>query len=170
MQHILIPTDFSVRSLNAIHTVATKYAGEKVKVSLFHLLQPENDITQLFRSRRNMHLAMITEEFHDACQILQNRYSSAIASINIEFGFGTTAAYLGNFLEGLKIDAVFVCNDIEYAYTHKKSIDPLPLLKKTGIKIETIALSYMKAQKSSMGTLPIKELLIPKEESYVVTK
>src|SRR5690348_8327030 len=104
MQHILIPTDFSIKSLNAIHTAATNSSDEKLQISLFHLLRPDYDIAQLFRSRRNMHMDMISGEFHDACQIMQNRYNSVINAINIEFGFGTTASYLSNLLEGLKVD------------------------------------------------------------------
>ncbi|RYE23949.1 MAG: hypothetical protein EOP51_08925 [Sphingobacteriales bacterium] len=155
--------------------MAAHYAGEKVKIVLFHLLQPENDITQLFRSRRNMHLDMIDQEFHDACQILQNRYSSSIESMHIEFGFGTTATYVGNLMEGLKVDAVWLCPDIEYAFNGKRSVDPLPLLKKIGIKIYTGAvhqhLKTSQDQLSVLNALPIKELLMPKKEvGHVTTK
>jgi hypothetical protein len=172
MQHILIPTDFSIRSLNAIHTVAANYAGSSVQVSMFHLLQPENDITQLFRSRRTMHLDMISREYHEACQILQNRYSSVISNLKIEFGFGTTVNYLSNLMEGLKISSVLACVDMEYNYTDKRSIDPLPLLRKTGIKIDAAIASHVRArnEKSGLNALPIKELLIPKTEDYVVTE
>ena len=173
MQHILIPTDFSIRSLNAIHTAATSFTSEKLKISLFHLLRPDYDIAQLFRSRRNMHMDMISSEFHDACQIMQNRYSSVINAINIEFGFGTTASYLSNLLEGLKVDVVLVCNDVAYKYDNK-SIDPLPLLKKVDVKLQSVSFSYMKTRKNEkamLGEFSIKDLLIQNTEGdYVITK
>ena len=173
MQHLLIPTDFSIKSLNVIHAFATKFAGEKVRISLFHLLQPENDITQLFRSRRSRHMDMVSQEFYEACQILQNRYGSVINRINIEFGFGTTAAYIANLMEGLKVDAVILSTATACTYNNRQSIDPVPLFKKAKIKIEMVQAGNapaFKSERSLLNTLSVKELMIPKEEDYVVTK
>lgn len=172
MQHILIPTDFSIKSLNIIHAVAKKFEGEKVRISLFHLLLPVFDMTQLFRSRRNMHMEMISDEFFEALQILQNRYNSTISNINIEFGVGSTTFYLSNLLTGLKIDLVIVYSDMDYKYTGNRSIDPVPLLKKVGVNMQAVEFNHIKAKKQNFsGALSIDDLLtLNLERDYAVTK
>lgn len=140
MKHILIPTDFSISSLQAVHSVVAQYPADTLRITLFHLRTPASDISALYRSLRNKHMAMVTEDFQEACQIMQNRYSSKIKVMRVEFGFGTTVAYLNNLLEGLKVDEILICPELKMEYG-KDSIDPVPLLRKSRWTVVSMALT-----------------------------
>ena len=170
MKHILIPTDFTIASLKAVQAAVGAYEGEQLKITLFHLLEP-NDIGSLFRSMRNKHYEMVTDDFNEACQILHNRHSTAISAMHIKFGFGTTVRYIENFLEGLKVDTIVHCGDIYLQETSPRSVAMLPLLLRSGYPVNTLQ-SPKAAQLSDLNSLPQRDIKIPKEkeESYAATK
>lgn len=170
MKHILIPTDFTIASLKAVQAAVGAYEGEQLRITLFHLLEP-NDIGSLFRSMRNKHYEMITDDFNEACQILHNRHSTAISSIHIKFGFGTTVRYLENVLEGLRIDAIVHCSDLNLQETSRRSVAMLPLLLRSGYPVNTLQVPKA-AQHTDLNSLPQRDIKIPKEEEarYAVTK
>lgn len=175
MKHILIPTDFSIQSLNVVHAVISgRNNDEQVKIVLFHLLDTTNDITDImFRSQRNKHYELINENFAEACEILQNRYSSKISSIHIKFGFGTTAAYVRNFLEGEKIDVIALSHDLQLSGPSKKSVDAVRLLKDSGFALETFSLNNNPQTQAGINTinmLPGNELKLPKKDKEYVAQ
>jgi hypothetical protein len=176
MKHILIPTDFSVQSLNAVHAAMATYNEASVKITLFHLMRMPDEIPDiLFRSMRNKHLSLITEEFREGCEILENRYGSALQCLNIKFGFGTTVAYVKNLLEGEKITDIMVCPDIQLKMTSPRSIEMLSMLKKTGYKIDMVSSKTRRTSQdmSTISMLTEREIKIPKterEEYYAVKK
>jgi len=139
MKHILIPTDFSVESLNAVHAAVSLYNNSKIKLTLFHLLELSADISELlFYNSRRMQTDLVGREFHEACEILQNKYVQEIECMNIRFGNGNTIAYLRNFMLGAGIDRIVMCEDIRLGMPSKRSVNMSPLLKRTGIPIDLI--------------------------------
>lgn len=159
MKHLLIPTDFTVHSLNAIHAAVATHGKEPFKITLFHLLRMPGDIPDLlFPSLRNKHLQMITGEFREACEVLQNRYPSIIASLQVKFGFGTSVAYVRNLLEGEKVHIVFTCPDIQLSLPSPRSMEMISLLKRTGYAIETVPSHTVRKNYSDMKVIDLKEL------------
>jgi hypothetical protein len=171
MKHILVPTDFTIASLKAVQAAVGAYEGEQLRVTLFHLLEP-NDIGSLFRSMRNTHYQMVTDDFNEACQILHNRHSKAIASIRIKFGFGTTVRYIENFLEGLKIDAIAYCSNINLQETSPRSVAMLPLLLRSGYPVNALQIPRAAAYHTDINTIPQRDIKVLKEEeeSYAIAK
>lgn len=140
MKHILIPTDFTIKSLQAVQAAAEHFNDDKLKITLFHLLDLPLGIGDLlFRINSQRNSKIIGQEFKDACQIIQNKYQSTIESINPVFGQGNTAAYVGNVLDGLKVDLIFLQQNMQLALPDKRSINVVPLLYKTRYKIIEIA-------------------------------
>jgi len=175
MKHILIPTDFSIKSLNTVHAVLqSHHSEEQLKITLFHLLDTPADISALmFRSMRNKHYEMVSEDFAEACEILQNRYRSVIKSMHIKFGFGNSVSYVRNFLEGEGVSAVAYSSDMKLARPSKKSIDVIPLLKKTGFIIEDVRLISNGGQQvgiSAVSMLPVNEMKVPKNHKDYATQ
>lgn len=177
MRHILIPTDFTVQSLNAVHAAVAAFGGEKLKVTLFHLLrQPGSLDGLLFASRRNSMRAkqadMINEEFKETCEILKNTYKSKIESIQVKFGMGDTAAYVRNFLEGSKVNTVVYCTDTELGLPSKDSIPMMKLLQRTKYDTQVLPSAQQRALKhhEEMQELTGNELRLPKDIDYVITK
>jgi hypothetical protein len=175
MKHVLIPTDFTVDSLNAVHAAISIYEDEQLVITLFHLLAMPNDISDLlYKSRRRRHEEMVTEEYNEALQVLQNRNSSRFKSIRIKFGFGNTVAYLQNLLEGEKVDRVLLCPDIKLIPPSARSIDMIPLLNRTGITIDNIPTKNVRKNMVDIGVINMmigNELKVPKKEKgYVIEK
>lgn len=136
MKHILVPTDFTIRSLQTVQAVADHFNGEPIRITLFHLLDMPSGIGDLlFRTTKNIKENIITSDFKTAYQVIVNKYQSTIKEMKIEFGQGNTAAYLSNVFEGLKIDAVFVPTNVAFEFTNNNSIDMLPLIYKTKYKV-----------------------------------
>lgn len=169
MQHLLIPTDFSIQSLQAVHAAVAASDRDKMKITLFHLLAMPTEISELvFRSMRSKHYEMITDDFKEACEILQNRYGTKLEAIHIRFGFGSTVAYLKNYLEGSGVDKVVVCKDVTLGRPSGRSVDMLPLLHKTGFPLSVIPRYTEHATGiSAVNMLQGNEIKIPKEKNHV---
>lgn len=174
MQHILIPTDFTVPSLQAVHAALGMYEGGKIEITLFHLLTMPTDLSGLmFRSMRNKHYEMVSDEFIEACEILQNRHSSRIASISIRFGFGDTSAYLQNLLEGMKVDKIFVCENVELKRSSSRSVVMLPLLKRTNFPLEIMRIAKDGSYSHGIDAVSMmqgNEMKVPKKDKTYVTQ
>jgi len=173
MKHILIPTDFSVRSLNAVHAAMATCDETPLKITLFHLLRMPDQIAELFSiSARNKHLDLITEEFKEGCEILQSRYGSSLHKLSVKFGFGNTVVYLKNLLAGERVTEILVCPDIQLMQTSPKSIEMLPLLKRTGYILHIVPSKTRKVAHKKPGTLTDKgiEILKTEPEEYYAAK
>ncbi|HEY1032724.1 MAG TPA: hypothetical protein VGD89_13185 [Flavipsychrobacter sp.] len=173
MKHLLIPTDFSIQSLNAVYAAIAKYGDTQLKITLFHLLAPSHDITDiLFAYKRSKPHDAINENFKEAYQILQNRYNSRIHSITVKFGYGNTAAYLKNLLEGEKVDHVIFMADSVLQLPMAKSIEMLPLFRKTGFPLDVISAKSKKDVDISAISMMNRNEIKPfkTEKSYVTEK
>jgi hypothetical protein len=126
MKNILIPTDFSIKSLKLINKAAERFQREELNITLVHALEPDHSISGLLmlNKRLNVH-RLYTEEFVQACEVLRNKYASAIRKIKIEFYYGSTKAYRNNFLAARKINAILFAEDYKLNIPSAASQDPL---------------------------------------------
>lgn len=139
MQHLLIPTDFSIESLNAVHGVLATNKNEEYKITLFHMLSmPEALPDLLFRPFARQEQKSINKDFTDACEIIQNKYGSRIKSLKVKFAYGDTVAYLRNYLEGQNVDKVVLVHNMQLTKPYKNSLDCVSLLRKTGCPIDIL--------------------------------
>lgn len=173
MKHILIPTDFTVHSLNAVHAAMATCDNEPVRITLLHLLRMPVDISEiLFRSRHSRHLSLVTGEFREGCEILQNRYGTALYSLDIKFGFGSTAYYLDNLLEGEQVTDILVCTDISLSLPSDRSVEMLSVIKRTGRKITYVSSRVRKPAKelTTISSLAERAIKLPGNEIFDAVK
>ncbi|RYD55986.1 MAG: universal stress protein [Sphingobacteriales bacterium] len=157
MKHILIPTDFTIKSLQAVKAAADHFHDERIKITLFHLLElPFGIGDMLFRLNSHKNSKLIDADFTNACQIIQNKYHSSIESIDTVFGQGSTVSYLSNVLDGLDIDLIFLQQNLKLTQPDKRSINVVPMLYKTNYKIIEVA----GAQLSEKVNFSIADLLV----------
>jgi hypothetical protein len=142
MKRILIPTDFTIASLNVIHSLVDKI-NEPFEIILFHPVYIPNSISDLLFTRR-ITQGYITEEYTEACEVLKNKYSSQISSMNTVFFYGSSSAAFNNFAEGNKIDMIAINEQHEYKETYKNSLSPMSFIRKA--KYEVLSLSVEKSQ------------------------
>jgi hypothetical protein len=132
MKHVLIPTDFSIRSLRVIHNVIERYGNEPLTIVMMHALRMPTSITDLMMlSRRSAHYDLITDDYKDACEIIRNKYASSIANLKTEFLFGNTSAVFRNFLQYQNIDVIVCAANSEFRLAGKDSYNPISLINKS---------------------------------------
>lgn len=159
MKHILIPTDFTVASLQPIHAVVKCYCPDnQLKISLLHLLESPSGIQDLLTKPANGILKkIVTEEFKTACQVLQTKYSSGIADIDIMIKYGTTASYLRNLLEGHKIDALWIAESFTFKRPSKQSVDIYRLVKKLRFPVNRAPVTGFSVMGNSLSELLVED-------------
>jgi len=132
MKNILIPTDFSIKSLKLVGAAVRRFAPEQLNIILVHALQPDNSISGLLMlNKRQVTNKLCSDEFMEACEIVKNKYNSSIHKIKMEFYSGSTRAYLNNFLDARSIDAIILANDYAMRLTAPESTDIRPALEQT---------------------------------------
>jgi hypothetical protein len=112
-----------------------------------------NDFSELLFPRRAKHHKLVTAEFNEACQVLQNKYGAVIHNMHVKFGTGDTVAYLRNVLEGEGIHSIVVCPDIKLGKPSDRSVPMLPLLKKTGFPIDQVPIGKSEARHADLKVL-----------------
>jgi hypothetical protein len=136
MKHILIPTDFTIKSLKLVRAATDRFPGEQLKITLVHAMEPDHSISGLLMmSKRLAAHQLCTQEFTEACEVLRNKYASVLQKIKIEFYHGSTRAYLKNFLEARHIDAIFLPEDYTLKQPSPASRDLLPDLRRSGYPV-----------------------------------
>lgn len=131
MKHVLIPTDFSIRSLRVIHSVVEKFADEQLTIVMMHALKMPTSISDLMLlSRRSAHYDLITEDYKDACEIIRNKYASSIKLLKTEFLFGNGNGVFRNFLQYQNIDVIVCPEKEEFRLAGKDSYNPAALIRK----------------------------------------
>jgi hypothetical protein len=156
MKNILIPTDFSIRSLSYVHSIIAQHPYEQVNIIFMHALEMPDSLFDLITYTRNSrHTELITADFQDGCEIIRNKYSSAISQLKVEFFHGNTNAAFRNFLQAQNIDLIIQTADLEYNTPSKRSYDPAKLISKCKYPVMKIQLLKSKpmAAKSTISAL-----------------
>jgi hypothetical protein len=135
---ILVPIDFNVESLNTLKRALDSLGDIKVEVILMYSEYLSDSITELlFYSPDEKRKKMVTPIFQEGLTILKNRYEKIVLNIAIEFFHGYGSSALMNFVEGQKIDIIF----IPKSYTLKplkNGFNPIPIIKKSKLPYHEI--------------------------------
>ena len=139
---ILIPTDFSVQSLNILKSILSNNSSKtRLDIILIHGFRLSDSIMDLlFYSKHQQISALTTSEFKEACGVIKNKYDSQINSLTIELFSGFNVSAFNNYLEANKIDEIFI-SDKEMTFTNKSSFDLSHYIKKCRINSSTINIS-----------------------------
>ena len=126
---ILIPTDFSIESLNLFKAAAQSGVTERVHIVFFHAVRSSNStIDLLFKSQKKMNESLINENFSNGCTIIRNKFASSISTDRIEFFSGTTQTAFQNFIEGNGITEIFLSKNYTFKKISSRSFDPMPMI------------------------------------------
>lgn len=137
--NILIPTDFSLASLNAITGLVKKHPEERFNITLVHFFKlSDSEAELLMLARRNREYTHISQEFEDQLNELRKSFSHQIARVQIEFFYGNTVAIFKNFLEARDIQTIVCLDCHNYSRLTKNSIDPQVLVQRSGCRLINI--------------------------------
>lgn len=139
LKTILVPTDFSVKSLNIIKkVVATLSPEQRIKIILGHGFIQDMGITDLLFFRKHKTVQNLTSDvFNAACKILMNKYEDVIEDIQVELFTGHNQGAFELYLEGNKVDELYLVQNYPYQYG-KSSFDIIPFIKKSSKPLQSI--------------------------------
>lgn len=159
MKHILIPTDFTIKSLKLVKAAVERFPEEQLHIVLVHALRPDHSISGLLMLNKRLAVHQLyTEEFTEACEVLRNKYDSQVKKIRIEFYYGSSKSYLKHFLEARSIDAILLPGDYIFQSPSKDGRDLCPELKNSGYTVFEEHIQTT-AQRTLAGEASLSELL-----------
>lgn len=122
---ILLPTDFSIDSLNVLkHYLQKSNKDTVLDVVLVHGQTLSDSISDLlFFSKYRILKELNIEHFEDAVKILQNKYDSKLRNVHIDIFTGHNQSAFENYLTGNKIDEIVLSEQLKYKPHNKKSFD-----------------------------------------------
>lgn len=136
MKNILIPSDFTVQSLNYLASLLPQVASERLNILLVHAFaMPDSLVDLMLLSRRNEENEYVSAEFQKHCQQWEKAHRDRIHSIRVKCFYGSTKALFKNFLEGHRIDLIAYPKQYPYKNLCKTSVDLTKLIEKSERKV-----------------------------------
>lgn len=109
---ILIPTDFTVASLNMLKQALKDNDQIKTTYILVFKMHASDSITDLmFYSKSNLIETHTNEFFNEGLEILKYKYCDFIENIRIEPFFGFTKSAFKSFVKSHQITAMYLPNE-----------------------------------------------------------
>lgn len=131
MKHIMIPTDFTLNSLNALRFGADAF-DEELTITLLHFMEMPDSISDLLvLPREASNFNFISPEFREGISLILNRYRSQIKRIRNDFFVGDGPRQFKNYLEHHKIDTIVFPENYEFRMPSKRSYNPEKLIWNT---------------------------------------
>lgn len=131
MRKILIPTDFTVWSLNILKEALAAQKEERIDILLVHGAYLSTSITDLLFFNKHKFLdSLQSNDFRDALKVLENKFDSNINSLEIDLFSGYNNSAFKDFFESRGVTEAFVPSNYVLVKAHKKSFDLLPCITK----------------------------------------
>ena len=136
MKNVIIPTDFSIKSLKLIHAAVDRFGEATLNITLVHALTPDHSISGLLMLNKRLDVSkLLSEEFNAACEVIRNKYGATIHKLKTECYYGTSRHYMRSFLEARQTDAIILPADYEFKKAVKASTDIVPELASAGYPV-----------------------------------
>lgn len=123
-KNILIPTDFTIRSLGLLKIALSENHESKINVILSSGIHMSSSISELlFYSKSKLIKTLVSSEFEEALQVIESKYSSHVNNITIEPFTGATQNAFQNFLKGNRISETYVYTGYKPRFNHASAFD-----------------------------------------------
>lgn len=137
---VLIPTDFSIESLNLFKYAAQEAKDENINVIFLHGVSLNFSITDLlFYSKKALVESLSNNDFRDACEIITNKFASRIHATRIEIFTGTRQRAFEQFIEANRVSEILIPKEYTFKFSDQRSFDPTPFIKKSSLPIKEVA-------------------------------
>jgi hypothetical protein len=137
---ILIPTDFKVSSLEPLKALLQFQNEDSINVLLVHGIYLSNSISDLlFFDQSDLKIEMAGKQFLCKLYDLEKALGPKVSSIQITFFSGFTQSSFEQFAEIQQVDRIIIPYELNFDWTHKKSMNILPFLNKSKIQKQLVA-------------------------------
>lgn len=136
---ILIPTDFTVNSLNILKTILIQNeAKQTYNVILLHGMSLSDSIRDLlFFSKSKQIESLTNSEFEEAYEVIRNKFENQISSLRIDLFTGYNLSAFNNYLEGNKVEQIFI-SDKKPVLINKNSFDLSRFIEKCKVEVTKV--------------------------------
>ncbi len=139
MKKILVPTDFSVKSLKLAEYAFKLYYQQIIHLILVHPYRMPLSDSELYDfSPRKIVSELESDEFQRARNELVQRFYVNIGSIQMELFTGLNALAFQNFTESLKVRTAVVPQKGFLDFSHTTTFDLLPLIQKNIPEVHSV--------------------------------
>lgn len=140
IQKVLIPTDFTIESLNPVKHLLNSYPSKTIfdVILFFGFRLPDSTIELMYFSKSKLIYDVSNLAFEEACVDIKNNYAGQIYSLRLDIFTGVTNTAFQNYLEANQIEKACVLVKHQLKLPHKRSFDLLPFLYKSGIDIQEV--------------------------------
>jgi hypothetical protein len=138
---LLIPTDFTVKSLNLVKIALQENQdkSDKLRIILIHGLMAPTSITDLlFFSKSKILAELETPEFQASCKMLIGKFDEKIERMTIDLFSGYNQSAFENYLEGNQVDEVYVPLNYKMKQAHRSSFDLTPFFTKSKLLLRKV--------------------------------
>jgi len=138
MRNVLIPTDFSIDSLQLVERTVAAFKDQSMNIILFHAFDLNCQAPdRLGNSTRIPYAHLLTDEFRNACKRIKTANARTVQNIHIRHLYGSTVAVFRNFIDANDIDMIICPDHFVFNAVTPQSINPVKLFKKCGIPVIT---------------------------------
>jgi hypothetical protein len=137
---ILIPTDFSVPSLDVVEHVIANAGDHPVDIVLTHcvFLPATEDIEMRHFSKKALIQSLRNPDYKNAYRAMRLRHPNPNVAIKTDLFTGWNQRAFNNFLEGNRIDEAVIPKPYKPSLNLKSSFDPIPFIRKSRLKITEV--------------------------------
>ena len=137
VKKILVPTDFTVRSLDAVKEAIERSSEEQLDIVLGFGVKLSSSISDLlFLSKRRLIDTLVSPEYKEMCRFIQSRYQSRIRTMYIDLLSSDQQSYINNYIEGHNIDEIFLPESLQLNMDKRKGFDLAATLRKSIVRQE----------------------------------
>jgi hypothetical protein len=128
MKNVLVPTDFSIESLELIDKTA-KSIADKLNIYLFHAYEIPAGNDKTIAQKNNL----ITEQLRLRCRRIKANNKN-IYNISVKIMQGASHTLFGIFTNNHKIDVLVLPHKYVYLPPTAESVSPIKLFRKSTIE------------------------------------
>jgi hypothetical protein len=128
MKNVLVPTDFSIESLELINKTA-KSIADKLNIYLFHAYEIPAGNDKTTNKKNNL----ITEQLRQRCRRIKASNKN-ICNISVKIMQGASHTLFNNFTNNHKIDVLVMPHKYVYIPPTAESVSPIKLFRKSTIE------------------------------------
>lgn len=177
MRNVLIPTDYSLASLELVEKTVQNLQDQNLNIILFHAFEIPFFASDIVGNNGKLpYRDIVTDAFRNGCKRLKEQHPKAIQSILLRHLYGNTSAVFHNFCDANDIDLIVFPEGFVFNPVHPQSVNPAPLFKKAGVPLLKSFTPAKKVQSIPAAAAPESKAVIENEftvqetEVYAITK
>lgn len=185
MKNVLIPSDFSLASIDLAARAVPALEDGKINIIFFHAFSVPTDIHDLFDNRAaKLMQECVSDSFRQSCRRLSQQFPGKIRNVFIRFMQGDSRRVFEHFCDANEIDLIVYPYGHIFTPVHERSIDPVNLFRKTDIpmlrdlagRVRKVAQEYRVEPEQRVPAFyedrysAVEESVFIKSKQYVVKK